>query len=588
MSSSDEKTAFKAWQNATVVSEEERLLELRQLIIGPAQAEIDALRERLDNPKLRSQELARVLPEAIVQRSLKDAQLSTALAPTLEEGIRRAIKKDRKSFAEVLFPVIGPAIRKAIAETLRAMLQSLNQVLEHSFSWQGLRWRLESLRSGRPFSEVVLLHSLVYRVEQVFLIHRDTGLLLQHAYVDQGDTRDADMVSGMLNAIQDFMTDSFETTDQDSLGTIQAGELTVWIENGPKVTLACVIRGTPPEGLRWVLQETLSSIHVEQSEALDAFQGDTAAFDPVRPLLDACLQTEYRPKRTGISPVPFATVGILIIALAGVAGLAVRDHLRWNRYLEMLRREPGIVVTNIGKLDGKYVVAGLRDELARDPAVLLEQAKIDRDGVVYQWVPFQSLDEPFVLERAKRVLEPPESVFLKLLNHVLILEGSAPHQWIIQARKWVPAVTGVTRLQDDGLVDSDLAELNSLKAQIEKQSLRFELNSSNLAPGEMAKLSSLGDWMGKLQALSGRLQYRLRIEVIGHSDSTGPEGKNLVLSRARADQLVSLLVAKGAPSSILAPKGVGATQLLRKDSTEEARQLNRRASFRVALQTSVD
>jgi hypothetical protein len=227
MSSSDEKTAFKAWQNATVASEEERLLELRQLIIGPAQAEIDALRERLDNPKLRSQELARVLPEAIVQRSLKDAQLSTALAPTLEEGIRSAIKKDRKSFAEVLFPVIGPAIRKAIAETLRAMLQSLNQVLEHSFSWQGLRWRLESLRSGRPFSEVVLLHSLVYRVEQVFLIHRDTGLLLQHAYVDQGDTRDADMVSGMLNAIQDFMTDSFETTDQDSLGTIQAGELTV-------------------------------------------------------------------------------------------------------------------------------------------------------------------------------------------------------------------------------------------------------------------------------------------------------------------------------------------------------------------------
>jgi outer membrane protein OmpA-like peptidoglycan-associated protein len=588
MSSSDEKTHFKAWQDTTATSEEELLLELRRLILGPAQAEINALRERLDNPKLRSRELAQVLPEAIVHRSSNDTQLSTALAPTLEEGIRRAIKKDRKAFAEVLFPVIGPAIRRAIAETLRAMLQSLNQVLEHSFSWQGLQWRLESLRSGRPFSEVVLLHSLVYRVEQVFLIHRETGLLLQHAVVDHGETRDADMVSGMLNAIQDFMKDSFETTEQDSLGTIQAGELTVWIENGPQATLASVIRGNPPEGLRWVFQETLSSIHVEQSEALEAFQGDTASFDAVRPLLEACLQTEYKPRRKGVPLALSATVGLLAIALAGVAGVYIRNQLRWDKYLEMLRNEPGIVVTNSGRVDGKYVVAGLRDELARDPAVLLEKAKIERDELVYAWVPFQSLDESFVLERARRILEPPESVSLRLVNHVLILEGSAPHQWILQARKWAPAVAGVTRLQDDNLVDSDSVEFDSLKTQIDKQSLRFELNSFNLVPGEMAKLGSLLDWMGKLQTLSGRLQYRLRIEVIGHSDSTGPEGRNLMLSRARADQLVSLLVAKGAPRQILVAKGVGATQLLHKETTEEARQLNRRVSFKVVLQPSAE
>ena len=43
---------------------------------------------------------------------------------------------------------------------------------------QGLKWRVESIRTGRPFAEIVLMHSLLYRVEQVFLIHRETGLVL--------------------------------------------------------------------------------------------------------------------------------------------------------------------------------------------------------------------------------------------------------------------------------------------------------------------------------------------------------------------------------------------------------------------------
>ena len=86
----------------------------------------------------------------------------------------------------------------------------MNQTLGRSFSAQGLKWRLEAWRTGKALREVVLLRTLVYRVEQVFLIHRETGLLLQH--VSAGPRRasqDADMVSGMLTAIRDFVQDSF-------------------------------------------------------------------------------------------------------------------------------------------------------------------------------------------------------------------------------------------------------------------------------------------------------------------------------------------------------------------------------------------
>ncbi|NJM53355.1 MAG: hypothetical protein HC846_08145 [Blastocatellia bacterium] len=55
------------------------------------------------------------------------------------------------------------------------MVQSLNQSLEHSISPKGLRWRIEAWQTGKSFAEVVMLNSLIYRVEEVFLIHRETG-----------------------------------------------------------------------------------------------------------------------------------------------------------------------------------------------------------------------------------------------------------------------------------------------------------------------------------------------------------------------------------------------------------------------------
>ena len=91
---------------------------------------------------------------------------------------------------------MGPAIRRAIAEALRAMVDSFNQVLQHSLSARALRWRVEAWRTGRPFAEVVLSHSLVYRVEQVFLVHRDTGLLLQHVAADPQRPRTATSCRG--------------------------------------------------------------------------------------------------------------------------------------------------------------------------------------------------------------------------------------------------------------------------------------------------------------------------------------------------------------------------------------------------------
>ena len=99
--------------------------------------------------------------------------------------------------------------------------------------------------TGKPFSEILLARSLLYRVEQVFLIHRKSGLLLQHVAAEDAVLKDADMISGMLTAIQDFVSDSFVEGGQD-LETLDIGRFKLWIQYGPKAMIVGAVSGNAP------------------------------------------------------------------------------------------------------------------------------------------------------------------------------------------------------------------------------------------------------------------------------------------------------------------------------------------------------
>jgi len=567
--------------------------ELRRLLLEPEQLQLSNILERLNNPRVRAREMSRPLPEAIRLRNAQDDALSEALSPTIVKAFHSSIRKDPRPVAEAISPLMGPAIRRAISVALSSMVQSFDQVLKHSLSSRGLKWRWEAIRTGKSFAEVVLRHTLLFRVEQVFLIHKQTGLLLQHVAADASVTHDADIISGMLTAIQvaigNFARDSFGSDGEEQIDTLDMGEREIWFESGQHAVLAVVVSGEAPETLRTdYFAPALEAIHTEQREDFNAFKGDSAPFEDSRRYLEDCLQSQYQGHdKSAVFKVPayiWLLLAALVLALGTWAFFATRSNWRWNAYLERLKTEPGIVITETGKQAGKRFVAGLRDPLAADPeAILRNETSIDPAAVTSRWEPFQALDPRFVLARAQKILDPPSTVELKFDQGKLSASGTASHDWIAGTRQIARALPGVTIFDEQTLTDEDLKEPEALRQQIQQQVIRFVMGSAQIAPGQNQEMQVLMSNVQKLFAVAPLAGRRIRLEVIGHTDTEGDEFANQRLSQQRAAKVLSMLRSKQLNQDALVPVGVGSAQPVRAETSETDKQFNRSVSFKVSL-----
>lgn len=497
---------------------------LRQLLLGPEQAALDSLRRRLDDPELRAEELSRIVAEAIAIRAQRDRSLQNALNPLMEEALRVSVARNPRLLADTLFPIIGRAVRNAVAHALRGIVESLNETLERSVSWEALKWRLESLRTGKPFGEIVLARSLRYRVEQIFAIHRESGLLLAHVSRDPESAQDNEMISGMLTAVQDFVHDSFTETGDTELDRVELGEFNIWVQHGPKALLAAVVSGTPPRELRDLLERTLEELHANFAPMLDAYDGDTESSAGMRPLLQACLVGQQpREAKGAVSRIWLwvaAPVAALLLAV-GVHWLVQRQ--RWNQAVANLRAEPGIVVTSDEKVWGGYRLTGLRDPMAADPAEVIRRAGIDPAKVSGRWEQFVSLDPKFEVRR---------------------------------------------RMAEE-------------KAFIEQQVILFRLNSPEIDPNQFLKLDALNSSLLKLQNDESAEGRKLKVEIAGYTDPTGKEAKNNALSQRRAEAVMEALTARGVNADSLIAVGMASRVPAEWKIPSSIPELSRRVTLRV-------
>ncbi len=558
-------------------SGEEDLDELRALLTGREAAEIAGLRHRVEDPTARAEDVSDVLPAAVRLRTRRDSELGQALMPTVEEAIKVSVRRNPKALADAIFPVLGPAIRRAVAQAISGLIQSFDRALEQRLSLRSLRWRWEALRTGVPYGEVVLRHTLVYRVEQVFLIHGETGTLLHHVWAEDAAVQDADMIAAMLTAIQDFVADSFGVDRDSGLQTFAVADLTVRVERGPHAVLACVIRGHAPPAVFAVFQDVVEAVHLELGAELDAFRGDAAPFERACPLLQRCLESrEVERERRGVSPAFVVVASATALALGWWGFTAIRAERRWSGFLGRLGAEPGLVVVDASRRGAGGTVRGLRDPMAADPESLAAAAGLDSRDVRASWEPYYAFEPLFVEQRARRALRPPPGVALTYRDGALAVSGPAPLAWIDLAVGAGPAVPGVLEVDVSGVAQAHAQRLEAVR-------LEFALGSSSLTPAHADILREASAHMaalGRAATLSGR---STGVTIMGRADTTGIEERNQALSLERADAVRDALVAQGVPAPLLTTVGLGTGDPLPASDPGVQGRINRSVSFGVRM-----
>jgi OOP family OmpA-OmpF porin len=409
---------------------------LRQLLLQPEQR---ALQE-LGRPELWVNKVAEALPEAITRRSAQDRAIQHSVTPVLLEALSVLVRREPKQVAEILFPLIIPAIRRSITDTFASLVQGFNQTLDHAVSPQGLRWRFEALTTGKSFAEVVLSHTLLYRVEQVLLVHRESGLMMAHRVAEGVQTQDGGMVSAMLTAIEDFVRDSFDP--QAGLDTVDFGERVLVVDQGRKAVLAAVVWGAPPPEFKRRLQDLHLEVQMSHGEQLETYEGNPQTLAAAHPLLDNLLEARYKTPAKK-PPYPLIVLGLILLALLGWWGLRnYQTAQAWNTYLGRLQSTAGLVVTDA---PARYTVRGLRDPLAPDPATLLEGLHLDPKRLKATWEPYRSLEPALTLKRIQQYIALPPQTALGFKGKTLVV-GWAPEGVIEQLKTLAPAL-GIEQIE---------------------------------------------------------------------------------------------------------------------------------------------
>ncbi len=130
-----------------------------------------------------------------------------------------------------------------------------------------------------------------------------------------------------------------------------------------------------------------------------------------------------------------------------------------------------------------------------------------------------------------------------------------------------------TRLQQQ--LDMILETRESARGLIVNMSdVLFDVDRATLKPGAREKLAKVA---GILLAYPG-----LKMEVEGHTDSTGSDTHNQALSERRAESVRSFLVSQGISTSSIASRGFGESRPVVSNDTAAGRQQNRRVELVVS------
>lgn len=251
---------------------------MRKKPLGPADEvespEIRELRNVLLKPGPLIDKISPVIADVLEEQIRNSGdEIAQAIAPIIGEAIRRQVYTAREDIIDALYPVIGQTINRAVAEALRELARNVDQRVRISVSPRYVLRRWRARASGVSGTDYTVRESMPFKVREVFLIHRESGLLIYHLTGDPETPPDRDLVSGMLTAIRDFAREALGGEESGELDAIAYEAQNILLETGGAAFLAVVVDGVEPSGFRTEMREALITLQETHYNEIRNYDG---------------------------------------------------------------------------------------------------------------------------------------------------------------------------------------------------------------------------------------------------------------------------------------------------------------------------
>lgn len=519
--------------------------------------------------------VSKVLAEALHDRQSKDGAINKVLLPIVEKSVENSVTHHSDRLISSLYPLMGSLVRKSVGAFLTDFIEKTNQLIEHSFTIKGLKWRVKAWQAGVSFTHYVVSQTYNYRVEHVLLIHQETGLLLKSVNLDQQSQNDADLISSMLTAINDFVGDSFQVNKdglKEQLQTVSTDNFNLLIKPGPSAIIVAAVIGNPPQEVSEQLQITLEDIHRMYNEEFEQFNGDNAPFENTENQLRDSLLTEEKVSELSLNKKPWFAWFLILITMIFL-GFQIHHWIQLEQLsnrIMVIDQQPGIVVQRIEVNDEKDITL----DLMRDPdAISIEQwfnsHQLSFDDISLKERRYFSLSPEILDLRVDKILPHYPNVEKHWQGEQLFLSGN------IDINKFEKLTTeladsGISTSQldtqglrlnnNDKLVQNTTINQQVFKALVGKIStiqLDFDIGSNQVTTAMVVDLQRLANQFLYLRKLAKQLNINVALLILGSSDNTGNRNTNSKLSKARAESTANALTQLGINKEQMFVTGLG-------------------------------
>lgn len=242
-------------------SGEDMLLgQLKKILLQQDRKEINAIKDTLYKQENLKREVDPIIEKRIDY--LKE-HFPEELGVQVNRMVEVKIEESKEQLLNVIYPVLGQMIRKFVSYQFQLLKDRIDNQVQSVFSTRGLIGQIRSRIFGIKSSDLILSDLDKPVVEEVYVIQRDSGLLVG-SYSRQ-ETMDKDMIAGMLTAIRSFAQDAFQMENQE-LDMINYGNFKIVVQSFFSYYIAVALTGSLSSKEQGDLSELLLEFAEDEME----------------------------------------------------------------------------------------------------------------------------------------------------------------------------------------------------------------------------------------------------------------------------------------------------------------------------------